>query len=461
MGDPSSHTATAASEEPSSPAPTPAMESAVTTPATAITAAKRDRDHLTRSMLTASSVGDYYYDDDDDGGGGGGGGVADDDDYDDEVDGFLTDSTTTQHRAGGAPPNMNPDINPNLVDMSKCFLPPPEEVQAVGCLNKCQEQAMAYVVSRAKPLSEAAKTPLIPRLARISKQDSGEDALQKVLRYIRDDAPIIVHFNVDKVMNFFSKDTHYRNQFETKTSGGWYEAGHSRRMEWEDRIFNRTYPHDCPGFDRPKYGVLNMVNDLNGVRCCSSYGDSFLVLRRVRLRTSFANADTSQSSVQISSCEWYAHVLQQYNDVEISATLSVAEDPLKIHKDSSCIYSYKEVQVHGPVAFKDHVAGAVINIRHKTNATVMKTIKTWADENGFPFVFTGEPLPAVATTQAVSPSRRLITPSGGGTTSTTSGSGTATSNKESTEKTAPPKTTTATEASSTTAPKQKHHCIIL
>lgn len=28
--------------------------------------------------------------------------------------------------------------------------------------------------------------------------------------------------------------------------------------------------------DRVKYGVLNIVGDPHGVRCCYSYGDSFL-----------------------------------------------------------------------------------------------------------------------------------------------------------------------------------------
>ena len=40
-------------------------------------------------------------------------------------------------------------------------------------------------------------------------------------------------------------------------------------------MFNRIYHSSLPS-ERVKYGVLNIVGDPNGVRCCYSYGDSFL-----------------------------------------------------------------------------------------------------------------------------------------------------------------------------------------
>ncbi len=54
--------------------------------------------------------------------------------------------------------------------------------------------------------------------------------------------------------------------------------------------------------ERVKYGVLNIVNDAGGVACCASYGKSFLVLKEVRLRTTFANQDTGGGHVKLASC---------------------------------------------------------------------------------------------------------------------------------------------------------------
>ena len=47
-----------------------------------------------------------------------------------------------------------------------------------------------------------------------------EKDTESALKYIRDEAPIIIHFNLAKCIGFFVNDTHYRNQFETATSGG-------------------------------------------------------------------------------------------------------------------------------------------------------------------------------------------------------------------------------------------------
>ena len=40
------------------------------------------------------------------------------------------------------------------------------------------------------------------------------------LDYIRERAPLIVHVNLHKYGALLAADTRYRNQFETRTSGG-------------------------------------------------------------------------------------------------------------------------------------------------------------------------------------------------------------------------------------------------
>ena len=70
-------------------------------------------------------------------------------------------------------------------------------------------------------------------------------------------------------MQFFVKDTHYRNQFETKKSSG--SLSLSARTNWEDRMFD-TKHHKATPFERVKYGTINFTNDPKGVNGCSSYG---------------------------------------------------------------------------------------------------------------------------------------------------------------------------------------------
>jgi len=121
-------------------------------------------------------------------------------------------------------------------------------------------------------LSDAAYGGL---LTKFSTMGYAKDHLDETLKYIRDTAPIIIHFNctngflinrikiyscflvIEIVIKFFADDTHYRNQFETNTSGGC--LSHSARTDWERRLFNSIYD-SCAGFDRVKYGVLNIVS---------------------------------------------------------------------------------------------------------------------------------------------------------------------------------------------------------
>jgi len=248
-----------------------------------------------KSSLTYSQ--ESYYDDEEDGDA-----LRDSGMWDDEV--FSGDGKLVP---------MNPEINPNLIDKEVAFLPPVEEQLALVCLNKVQADAVKYVVDRSKIESET-QYPNV--LAKVKRLGFKEEDLKRTLKYIRDEAPIIVHINLDRVIEFIIKDTHYRNQFETNISGGTLSS--TSRIDWENRLFNKIYGQiTTNGFERVKYGVLNIVSDPMGVRCCSGYGDSYMVLKKVRLRTTFASKDTSAADVKLASCEYYCHVMNEWNDKEI------------------------------------------------------------------------------------------------------------------------------------------------
>jgi hypothetical protein len=165
-----------------------------------------------------------------------------------------------------------------------------------GLLNAMQLSAVQWVQKQAQRMTEEKHPMVVDKFTRLG---FSEEDLKSVNRFIRNEAPIIVHVQLDECLKFLLKDTHYRNQFETNTSHG--TLSHSTRTGWEDRMFNRIY-HDAPGFQRVKYGVLNMSNSPSGVRACKAYGDSYLLLNQnVRLRTTFANMDTGCDQASFSS----------------------------------------------------------------------------------------------------------------------------------------------------------------
>ena len=203
-----------------------------------------------------------------------------------------------------------------------------------------------------------------------------------VAAYIKDRAPLIIHLNLDLVLNGLINDTHYRSLFETGRSGG--TNCPNSRTQWENRMFNNIYDRASPQ-ERVKYGVLNVVNDPNGIAACAQYGDAYLLLRNVRLRTSFAAGDTS-AAVKIASCEYYFHVLQHYSDAELKEVIDVSLG-LKPYAESKVISIYKEVQYHGNILLKRDVEALVIAKRHTPKDPIAKNIELFSQKHGIPLIW--------------------------------------------------------------------------
>jgi len=179
-------------------------------------------------------------------------------------------------------------------------------------------------------------------------------SVQRTLTYIREQAPVIIHLNLERFGVQLAADTHYRNLFEFVGVDG--EDFHSQtRKEWEDDLFGTAY-RGAEAFDRCKYGVLNTTNDPQGVRCCAhAYGSSYLLLRGVRQRTTLAAEDSAGlQSCELATLDNYAHVLARYTDDELFATLEVGTRR-QVGASSSTIRAYKEAQIHGEIRLKDHV----------------------------------------------------------------------------------------------------------
>jgi len=113
-------------------------------------------------------------------------------------------------------------------------------------------------------------------------------------------------------MQFFVKDTHYRNQFETKKSSG--SLSETSRINWEDRMFDKKHHHATP-FERVKYGTINFTNDPKGVMACVGYGQSYFLLKsHVRNRCTVTDMDSSSPSATIATFQSCYHLLNKLPD---------------------------------------------------------------------------------------------------------------------------------------------------
>ena len=100
---------------------------------------------------------------------------------------------------------------------------------------------MIYMHKKSEKLHWMSENAL---LTRVKGLGYGASDLENLHHYIVNYAPIIIHMHANNHMQFFVKDTHYRNQFETRKSSG--SLSSSARTQWEDRMFDRRHHSASP-----------------------------------------------------------------------------------------------------------------------------------------------------------------------------------------------------------------------
>jgi hypothetical protein len=231
-----------------------------------------------------------------------------------------------------------------------------EEVHMVSVLCKlapCQRKALEHVTAKAKKSHEEALEPLFKRCGTLGFT---KEKVAAALVYFRSTVQIVIHVKREHLSDKkkLAGDTHYRSQFETRTSGGLKDL--KTRNEWEKALFGGAYD-GCEGVNRPKYGVANVVNDPRGIKSARRYGDCFLELSpAVRRRCTFSGADSGGiADSRLATCHYYAHVmLNDYDNEELAAIIFIANQSVR-SLASETIRNYKEVQIHGPVQLKSDI----------------------------------------------------------------------------------------------------------
>jgi len=231
---------------------------------------------------------------------------------------------------------------------------PADEAEELHVLEPCQAAALLHIRRQCARMHKEA----LPRL-QARARDLGFDhaAVQQTLAYIREQAPVIIHVDIARHGALLADDTHYRNFFEVQSEVSGEGAIHAQsRLDWEAQLFGGAYA-TARSFDRCKYGVLNVTNDPQGVRCCAPvYGSSYFLLRGVRLRTTLSAEDSAGlNASELATVDQYAHVLARYTDQELQAALEVGTGQ-RLGVDSLAVAAYKEAQVHGEVRLSNHVA---------------------------------------------------------------------------------------------------------
>lgn len=212
---------------------------------------------------------------------------------------------------------------------------------------------------------------------RASSRVPVDDTLESRVKYIRE-CPIVIHLAfvivLQKLIN--SKDDHYRNQYETSTSGGCTIL--SNRSKWETRIFNGYYDDAEPG-ERVKYGTILLTGESVGNRRCIQYGGkSHLIMRdHVKARSTIAARDSSNHEIrQLATYQHCNHIVSSFDESEldyIDEKIDGEEWPHPNPFDESS--HYKEIHIHGDVTFSHDVEKIMIDADIGDHAMIKKLLK--------------------------------------------------------------------------------------
>jgi hypothetical protein len=243
-------------------------------------------------------------------------------------------------------------------------------------LTPMQEQALTYCHKKSKIFSRN----ILPNLfKKFAKRGLGIEDMKAVYKYIQKDMQIVVHVNLQNVLQFLVKDTHYKNTFEvTKTDNI------PGRIDWENNLFNSVY-NKCPGGERVKYGALNLTNNPTGVPPAYSYGNSFMILKNeVKARTTFVYGDSAAKDIHMCNFKNFNSVLYYIPDNLLDDIISIA---LGKKQFTNTPYPfYIEMQIHGPLRLGQDVEVLVVNSKSK-NAKTTKLLEAFNKAHGVPYAW--------------------------------------------------------------------------
>ena len=241
-------------------------------------------------------------------------------------------------------------------------------------LEQCQISALNHIQCIAVISSNEAREEVLMKIRSINSNNA-EQTLSILNTFIEHRVPITIRVHCNK-MKQLSQDTHYRNLFETGTSGG--TTCQKSRQNGENRKFGNAYD-SVDAFDRPKYGCLNIGLQSYGCHRASHYGDAYFVLNndtvRGRITITFQNS-LGLSADQVGTLKYHNHLLKTLSDEELKELIDTA---LYGTRGDYKQKSYREIQIHGPIQLNRDIYSLHVPQKYRFTADQV-VFKQFAEE---------------------------------------------------------------------------------
>lgn len=247
-------------------------------------------------------------------------------------------------------------------------------------LTENQENAVKFMKKKSKIIERQIKDLLFAKFCEMGY--THEDYV-KTIEFVGNSDPVI-HFKAANLIKHLEEDTHYRNMFEVRASGG--STSTSYRSDKEGKIFYKFYNKSEPS-ERVKYGAINIFHSPLGVRSAHMYGDSYMILDDdVRNRISFLFGNSSNTHMHICTYAAFQQIL--YYIPENCLRYIIDRAIGKNGKEPNM--AYVECQIHGPLLLSRDIKYIVLNDKHKTDKALHDRYQKFCDDNNCGLKYMGD-----------------------------------------------------------------------
>ena len=160
--------------------------------------------------------------------------------------------------------------------------------------------------------------------------------------YVTTMIPITTRYGMVKnIFDIFIENPKLKNVFEVLNNN---TVSLSIRKEVEDLLFFKMY-NNCDNKERPKYGSINIVENIVGDRLCKVYGDICLKYKNdIKKRTTFTFGDSFGKMLYICTYESLEHILYHFDINTIKIIIDIINGD-----NTKNIGQYIEAQIHGNI----------------------------------------------------------------------------------------------------------------
>jgi hypothetical protein len=251
-------------------------------------------------------------------------------------------------------------------------------------LTLAQQNALKYVNKKSKIFIKNVKMQINADF--LTKNYNLED-IDKIIKYIQNDVQIVIHININKDLQYFLNDNHYKNIFEIPEKKGIFYL--KQRNEWEDFLFSKSYSDDnIEPIEKVKYGTLNLLNNSAGVMSCISFGDSYFVLKNnIKKRTTFSYGNSLAKDMQnfyITNFKNCLSILSSINPTLLEMLIKIVNNE---NIDNNYNYKCIEAQIHGSIFFNRDIEKMVVKKHYQQNNDIQHMLNEFSLKNNVPIEY--------------------------------------------------------------------------